>query len=88
MATLLNSFSSSRGFNAPRDLASVERIEFLNGTAAALYGSSEPGGMLNIVSTMVGMAPWQIREQTGHKSDAILAKYFRPVAKRKIPSVP
>ncbi|MDZ7865255.1 TonB-dependent siderophore receptor [Acidovorax sp.] len=50
MATLLNGFSSNRGFNAPRDLAGVERIEFLKGSAAALYGSSEPGGTLNIVS--------------------------------------
>ena len=50
MATLLNGFSSNRGFNAPRDLAGVERIEFLKGPAAALYGSSEPGGTLNIVS--------------------------------------
>jgi iron complex outermembrane receptor protein len=50
MATLQNGFSSNRGFNAPRDLAGVERIEFLKGTAAALYGSSEPGGTLNIVS--------------------------------------
>lgn len=50
MATLLNGLSSNRGFNAPRDLASVERIEFLKGPAAALYGSSEPGGTLNIVS--------------------------------------
>jgi iron complex outermembrane receptor protein len=50
MATLFNGFSSNRGFNAPRDLAAVERIEFLKGPAAALYGSSEPGGTLNIVS--------------------------------------
>jgi iron complex outermembrane receptor protein len=50
MATLFNGFASGRGFNAPRDLAGVERIEFLKGTAAALYGSSEPGGTLNIVS--------------------------------------
>ena len=50
MATLLNGFSSNRGFNAPRELAGVERIEFLKGPAAALYGSSEPGGTLNIVS--------------------------------------
>jgi len=50
MATLLNGFSSNRGFNAPRDLAGVERIEFLKGTASALYGGSEPGGTLNIVS--------------------------------------
>lgn len=50
MATLLNGFSSNRGFNAPRDLAGVERIEFLKGPAAALYGNSEPGGTLNVVS--------------------------------------
>ena len=50
MATLFNGFPSGRGFNAPRDLAGVERIEFLKGTAAALYGSSEPGGTLNVVS--------------------------------------
>lgn len=50
MATLLNGFSSNRGFNAPRDLAGVERVEFLKGPAAALYGASEPGGTLNIVS--------------------------------------
>jgi len=49
MATLFNGFSSGRGFNAPRDLAGIERIEFLKGTAAALYGSSEPGGTLNVV---------------------------------------
>ncbi|CAN7178511.1 TonB-dependent siderophore receptor [Pseudorhodoferax sp. LjRoot39] len=49
-ATLFNGFSSGRGFNAPRDLAGVERIEFLKGPAAALYGSSEPGGTLNVVS--------------------------------------
>ncbi|WP_420225568.1 TonB-dependent siderophore receptor [Pigmentiphaga litoralis] len=49
-ATLLNGFAGNRGFNAPRDLAGVERIEFLKGPAAALYGSSEPGGTLNIVS--------------------------------------
>jgi iron complex outermembrane receptor protein len=50
MATLFNGFSSNRGFNAPRDLAGVERIEFLKGPAAALYGASEPGGTLNVVS--------------------------------------
>lgn len=50
ISTLLNGMTASRGFNAPRDLAAVERIEFLKGPAAALYGSSEPGGTLNIVS--------------------------------------
>jgi len=47
---LLNGFSSSRGYPLPRDLAGVERVEFLKGPSAALYGSSSPGGTLNIVS--------------------------------------
>lgn len=34
-----------------------------------------------------GLQPWQIREQTGHKSDVTLAKYIRPVVRRKIPSL-
>ncbi|MCA3118564.1 MAG: Plug domain-containing protein, partial [Rhodocyclaceae bacterium] len=34
MPLLLNGFSSNRGFNAPRDTANVERIEFLKGPAA------------------------------------------------------
>lgn len=50
MSTLLNGFAANRGFNAPRDLAGVETVEFLKGPAAALYGSSEPGGTLNMVS--------------------------------------
>jgi len=47
---LLNGFSSSRGYPMPRDLAGVERVEFLKGPSAALYGSGSPGGLLNIVS--------------------------------------
>ncbi|WP_374586272.1 TonB-dependent siderophore receptor [Pseudoduganella sp.] len=51
MALLLNGFAANRGgINAPRDTAAVERIEFLKGPAASLYGASEPGGTLNIVS--------------------------------------
>lgn len=34
-----------------------------------------------------GLQPYQIREQTGHRSDVTLARYIRPVAKRKIPSL-
>jgi len=47
---LLNGFSSARGYPLPRDLAGVERVEFLKGPSAALYGSSSPGGTVNIVS--------------------------------------
>lgn len=38
-------------------------------------------------AAIVGLQPFQIREQTGHRSDAMLARYIRPVAKRKIPSL-
>ena len=48
--SLLNGFASGRGYGPQRDVASVERVEFLKGPAAALYGSSEPGGTLNVVT--------------------------------------
>ena len=50
MSMLLNGFAGNRGFNAPRDMAAIERIEFLKGPAAALYGATEPGGTLNLVT--------------------------------------
>lgn len=50
MALLKNGFSGNRGFNAPRDTANVERIEFLKGPIAALYGVTEPGGTINLVT--------------------------------------
>jgi iron complex outermembrane recepter protein len=50
MPLLRNGFSANRGFNAPRDTANVERIEFLKGPVASLYGSTEPGGTINVVT--------------------------------------
>lgn len=50
MALLLNGLAGNRGFNAPRDLVDVERVEFLKGPAASLYGASEPGGSVNLVT--------------------------------------
>ena len=38
-------------------------------------------------AAMAGLPSWQIREQTGHKSDVTLARYIRPVTRRKIPSL-
>lgn len=38
-------------------------------------------------AAIAGLQPYQIREQTGHKSDATLVRYIRPVAKRKTPSL-
>lgn len=57
MNFLVNGFAGNRGFNAPRDAANIERIEFLKGPAAALYGSSEPGGTLNIVTKKPSFTP-------------------------------
>ena len=54
---LLNGFASNRGYGPQRDVVSVERIEFLKGPAAALYGSSEPGGTLNIVTKKPQFSP-------------------------------
>ncbi|MFM9428716.1 hypothetical protein RCH10_005193 [Variovorax sp. GrIS 2.14] len=38
-------------------------------------------------AVIAGMQLFQIGEQTGHISDARLARYIRPVAKWKIPSL-
>ncbi|MEA5617112.1 TonB-dependent siderophore receptor [Cronbergia sp. UHCC 0137] len=39
------------GFTSPRDVASVERVEFLKGPASVLYGSANnPGGVVNTIT--------------------------------------
>ena len=68
MATLVNGFAGNRGFNAPRDTANIERIEFLKGPAAALYGASEPGGTLNIVTKK---PQWR----SGHSVEAYVGSF-------------
>jgi len=69
MALLLNGFAANRGgINAPRDTAPVERIEFLKGPVAALYGASEPGGTLNIVSKRPLWRP-------AHALDAVVGSF-------------
>lgn len=64
---------------------SVKRVHGVTATKAVSGHSLRAGYCTE--AALVGMAPWQIREQTGHKSDVTLAKYIRPVAKRKIPSL-
>lgn len=47
---LVNRFTSNRGFNARRDVATVESFQVLKGPASALSGKGEPGGSINIVT--------------------------------------
>jgi integrase len=64
---------------------SVKRVHGVAATKAVSGYSLRAGYCTE--AAPVGMAPWQMREQTGHKSDVTLAKYIRLVAKRKIPSL-
>lgn len=56
--SLLNGFASSRGYGPQRDMVSVERVEFLKGPSAALYGSGEPGGTYNVITKKPLFAPF------------------------------
>ncbi|MBV1909909.1 MAG: TonB-dependent siderophore receptor [Kangiellaceae bacterium] len=47
---LVNGFSAGRGFSGQRDTSNVESIEVLKGPGSALYGRSEPGGTINIIT--------------------------------------
>lgn len=46
----VNGFSAGRGFSGLRDTSNIQQIEVLKGAGAALYGRSEPGGTINIVT--------------------------------------
>lgn len=58
----------------------------VGGSAENISGHSMRAGYCT-QAAIAGLQPFQIREQTGHISDATLARYIRPVAKRKIPSL-
>lgn len=47
---LINRFNANRGFNAARDVATIELFQVLKGPASALSGKGEPGGSINIVT--------------------------------------
>ncbi|GGW51957.1 TonB-dependent receptor [Alishewanella tabrizica] len=47
---LVNGFNAGRGFSGNRDLVNVEYIEILKGPGSALFGRSEPGGTVNIIT--------------------------------------
>lgn len=74
----------------PQSVALIVKssVRMMAGDEAArmVAGHSLRAGYCSEAAT-VGLQPYQIREQTGHKSDITLARYIRPVAKRKIPSL-
>ena len=47
---LVNGFNNGRGFSGRRDASNIERIEVVKGPGSALYGRSEPGGTMNLVT--------------------------------------
>ena len=47
---LINGFSAGRGYSGPRDAANIEKIEIIKGPGSALYGRSEPGGTVNLIT--------------------------------------
>ena len=61
-------------------------VEAVGGDPTVVSGHSLRSGYCT-QAAIAGLQPYQIREQTGHRSDVTLAKYIRPVAKRKIPSL-
>ena len=45
-----NGFPLNRGFPPPPDTQNVERIEVLKGPGGGLFGRSDPGGLVNIIT--------------------------------------
>ena len=63
-----------------------DAVRRVGGDPSAVSGHSLRAGYCT-QAAMAGLQPWQIRDQTGHTSDLMLARYIRPVAKRKLPSL-
>jgi iron complex outermembrane recepter protein len=61
------------GFLSPVDLAGVEQVEILKGPASVLYGQSQPGGIVNIVSKKPLNTPQYIVDFTAGSFD-----FYRP----------
>lgn len=59
---LVNRFAANRGFNARRDVATVELFQVLKGPASALSGKGEPGGSINIVTKAPRLTPHAVAE--------------------------
>ena len=66
-AYLINGFSAGRGFSGNRDSSNIERIEVIKGPGSALYGRSEPGGTVNIITKKPSFTPEGHLEVTAGK---------------------
>ncbi|GAC08300.1 TonB-dependent siderophore receptor [Paraglaciecola chathamensis] len=47
---LVNGFSAGRGYSGRRETSNIQSIEVIKGPGSALYGRSEPGGTINIIT--------------------------------------
>lgn len=47
---LINGYTSGRGFSGTRDTSNIALVEIMKGPGSALYGRSEPGGTINILT--------------------------------------
>lgn len=47
---LVNGFSAGRGFSGRRETSNIQAIEVIKGPGSALFGRSEPGGTINIIT--------------------------------------
>lgn len=56
------------------------------GEASLVAGHSLRAGYVT-TAAMAGLQPFQIQQQTGHRSATTLARYIRPVERRKIPTL-
>ncbi|KKK72042.1 hypothetical protein LCGC14_2907870, partial [marine sediment metagenome] len=78
---LINGFSSGRSFSGTRDTSNIDYVEVMKGPGSALYGRSEPGGTINIItkkpqfeeqgSLKVSAGSWQSYRGEGDYTNAI-----------------
>ncbi|MCL1074702.1 TonB-dependent siderophore receptor [Shewanella dokdonensis] len=54
---LINGYSAGRGYSGKRDTVNIQSIEVLKGPGSALYGRSEPGGTINIITKKPQFSP-------------------------------
>ncbi|MFU8926088.1 TonB-dependent siderophore receptor [Acinetobacter puyangensis] len=56
-SALRNGVNAYLGMNAAHDMVNIDRLEFLKGPEAALYGAGDPGGTINIVTKKPQFSP-------------------------------